>query len=100
MTSLSAKKLPEGVSFYKRTDTFTQDTVPAGLLKDHSTKAGVWGLIKVESGRLLYRGTDPRQDAFEMELGPDVAPGLVEPTLLHHVVPIGPVRFHVEFYRA
>jgi hypothetical protein len=23
----------------------------------------------------------------------------VEPTILHHVEPIGPVRFHVEFFR-
>jgi tellurite resistance-related uncharacterized protein len=95
----TAASLPEGLECHKRTDTFTEETVPKGLLNDHSTKAGVWGLIKVESGRLSYRVTDSRREPFEAVLTPETAPGIVEPTILHHVAPLGPVRFHVEFYR-
>lgn len=98
--SAAAARLPEGLECYKRTDTFTENTVPKGLLNDHSTKPGVWGLIKVESGSLSYQVTDPRREPFETVLAPERAPGIVEPTILHHVAPLGSVRFHVEFYRA
>ncbi|MCW1383577.1 DUF1971 domain-containing protein [Novosphingobium sp. KCTC 2891] len=91
--------LPSGAQPYKRTPTFTEDSVPAGLLKDHSTKDGTWGLIRVEEGRLRYIITDPRRAADERVLEPGGDPGLVEPTILHRVEPIGSVRFHVEFLR-
>jgi len=64
------------------------------------TKESSWGLIVVEQGTLTYRITDPRRPAAEMMLTPQSAPGVIEPTILHHVEPQGPVRFHVEFWRA
>jgi len=91
--------LPAGVALYKQTAVFTETSIPAGLLRDHSTKEGTWGLIRIEDGRLLYAVTDPRRPASEAILTSAVA-GVVEPTILHHVAPLGPVRFHVEFYRA
>ena len=92
--------LPPGLRRYKRTPTFTKDTVPAGLLRDHSTNDGTWGLIRVEEGRLLYVVTDPRRPNTERVLTPADRPGVVEPTVLHRVEPQGPVRFHVEFFRS
>lgn len=91
--------LPPGFESYRRTDSFTEATVPSGLLADHTTKAGTWGLIHVTEGRLRYRVTDPRRAAVEIVLSPDHAPGVIEPTILHHVEPLGAVRFHVEFWR-
>jgi tellurite resistance-related uncharacterized protein len=88
--------LPPDVAPYKRTPVFDQDTVPAGLLRSHSTKAGVWGVIHVLEGRLRYRIYDP---ASEQVLTP-AAPGIVRPTQLHEVAPLGPVRFFVEFHAA
>lgn len=35
---------------YKRTPTFDEHTIPAGLRRDHRTRAGVWGRIVVEAG--------------------------------------------------
>ncbi|RYE64711.1 MAG: DUF1971 domain-containing protein [Oxalobacteraceae bacterium] len=93
------KGLPEGVEPYKRTATFTEESVPAALLRDHSTKQGSWGLIYVEEGRLLYVVTDPARPPSENVLTPDTAPGIVEPMILHRVEPLGSVRFHVEFHR-
>lgn len=84
---------------YKRTATFTESTVPAGLLEDHSTKDGVWGLIHVEEGKLRYLVTDSRRVSTDQVLTPQTAPGLIEPTILHRVEPIGTVTFHVEFLR-
>ena len=46
------KELPATVTAYQRTNLFTEDSVPSGLLKNHSTKEGVWGLIQVEEGQL------------------------------------------------
>jgi tellurite resistance-related uncharacterized protein len=86
-------ELPDGLSAYKRTPTFSEADVPAGLLRDHRTKAGVWAQIIVESGKLEYtcaRGT--------FVLQPGVV-GIVEPEQPHHVRPLDPVRFFVSFLR-
>src|SRR6185295_16850462 len=40
-------ELPEGFIPYNRTPEFTEESVPAGLRSDHSTKAGVWAKIIV-----------------------------------------------------
>lgn len=95
----SAQAVPSDAEPYKRTQSFTEATVPAGLLQDHSTKQGVWGLIRVEQGRLRYIVTDPRLAPVEGVLTADAPPGVVEPTVLHRVEPLGAVRFHVEFLR-
>jgi len=97
--SINPAVLPDGLDAYRRTDRFTETSVPSGLLRDHSTKAGTWGLIRVAKGRLRYRITDPRRPALETILSPETPPGIVEPTILHHVEPLGPVCFDVEFYR-
>ena len=92
--------LPSGLTRYRRTAEFTEATVPAGLLRAHTTKAGVWGLIHVLKGRLAYRITDHRRPASEAILTAEGPPGVVEPTILHEVEPLGPVSFYVEFWRA
>ncbi|MFN3196949.1 MAG: DUF1971 domain-containing protein [Bradymonadia bacterium] len=90
------KSLPEDVRPYKRTPSFTAETVPKGLLRQHNTKAGVWGRIYVEEGRLLYRILLPVME--EVELSPGVE-GVVEPEVPHEVTPLGEVSFYVEFLR-
>lgn len=90
--------LPDAVP-YKRTPSFTQDDVPAGLLADHQTKEGTWGLIVVEEGQLRYIVDDPRRPHSERILTPGTDPGVVEPTVRHRVAPVGAVRFHVQFLR-
>jgi tellurite resistance-related uncharacterized protein len=91
--------LPRDVEPYRRTGIFTEATVPKGLLKAHTTKEGAWALIHVLEGRLAYRLRDPRRPASETILTPESEPGTVEPTILHEVEPLGPVRFYVEFHR-
>lgn len=89
------KSLPPDVVAYKQTPEFNENTIPPGLLKDHQTKEGVWGRIVVLEGRLQYTINDPHEvivlDANTV--------GVVEPTVLHAVKPLGPVRFYVEFNR-
>lgn len=88
------KQLPDDVKAYKRTPDFNETTVPAGLLKNHNTKAGVWGVIKVQSGKLEYTIVDGGVEI----LSPSCY-GLVEPEVVHHIKPLGPVSFFVEFYK-
>lgn len=92
-------RLPEAAQAYSRTAEFTETTVPPGLLRAHTTKAGTWGLIHVLQGQLAYRVVDPRRPASEAILTAEGLPGVVEPTVLHEVEPLGPVRFYVEFHR-
>lgn len=92
-------QLPVGVTAYKRTATFDQSSVPAGLLQDHSTREGTWGVLRLESGRLRYVVTDPRRPPCHALLTPDTPEIVIEPTIVHHVELLGPVEFHVEFYR-
>lgn len=91
--------LPHDVSPYHRTAEFTEATVPAGLLRAHTTKAGTWGLIHVLEGELTYRIEDPRRPTSTVLLTPKDPPGVVEPTILHSVAPGKTVRFYVEFHR-
>ncbi|MBC6983161.1 DUF1971 domain-containing protein [Caulobacter sp. 17J80-11] len=91
-------RLPDDLVPYKRTPDFTETSAPAGLLRAHATKDGVWALIHVLEGRLAYRITDPRRPAGEQVLTPEGEPGVVEPTVLHEVEPLGAVRFYVEFH--
>jgi tellurite resistance-related uncharacterized protein len=96
---VSPLQIPKGLVPYRQTDMFTEGSLPAGLRKDHCTKSGVWGLIQVAEGRLRYCVTDTRRMRTEIILTPESAPGVVEPTILHHVVPLGAVQFQVQFYR-
>ena len=81
---------------YRSTSVFTETSVPEALLPAHRTKPGVWGLIEVLQGRLLYRVLDSN---CERVLEPGRAPGIAEPTVPHKVEPLGPVQFQVTFYR-
>lgn len=88
--------IPDGYEPYRRTPEFTHETVPPGLLKAHQTKAGVWGIIHVLEGNLIYRITGT---PLEIVLTPGTL-GVIEPEQQHEVAPLGPVRFYVEFHRA
>ncbi len=85
--------LPAAAREYKRTATFTEANVPAGLLRDHSTKEGAWALIVVEAGQLEYTIESP---LCTFLLTPQL-PGVIAPTVPHRVNLVGPVQFHLEF---
>ena len=90
------KALPSHAVPYRRTQEFSESTLPAALRRRHTTKPGVWARIRVVEGSLRYRILEPETE--EHVLSPD-APGVVEPTTPHEVEPLGRVRFYVEFLR-
>ena len=85
--------VPLGARERRRTASFTEVTVPAGLLQAHRTKAGVWARVVVEAGELEYTLEDPRRTFV---LTPESV-GVAPPEVPHHVRALGPVRFHVVF---
>ena len=94
-------KLPKDVVQYsqvpKNTKQFTYHTIPKGLLQQHNTKKGTWGVIRVTQGKLEYQINEPSEKQFE--LTPD-RPGVIPPTILHQVKPLTEdIEFVVEFYR-
>ena len=91
------KELPDDAVPVRRTDTFSETSIPAGLLKSHRTKPGTWGRITVLEGKLLYRILEPRPVEYTLEPN---RPGIVEPGIPHEVTPQGPVRFYVEFLKS
>jgi tellurite resistance-related uncharacterized protein len=90
------KTLPADVTPYQRTKEFSETTIPSGLLREHSTKVGTWGRICVLEGRLSYEVPGPPTETRTLTPGTN---GIVEPEILHHVRPMGRVRFFVEFLK-
>jgi tellurite resistance-related uncharacterized protein len=90
------KDIPTEVQSLRRSPEFTNETVPKGLLKSHTTKEGTWAKIVVLEGSLIYRILEPPLE--EIVLTEELY-GVVEPTIQHRIEPIGQVKFYVEFYR-
>jgi tellurite resistance-related uncharacterized protein len=90
-------EMPEGFVEYKRTPTFDERSIPAGLRAHHTTRAGVWAVIHVERGRLRY--CVEAEAGAEFVLDPS-RPGVVVSEVPHRVEPDGAVRFFVAFWRA
>lgn len=89
-------EVPDGLGEYKATPWFDEHSVPAGLLRDHATKQGVWGRIEVADGTLVYDVTAPFSHRLQLTPGLD---GWIPPEALHHVTPVGAVQFRVHFLK-
>jgi tellurite resistance-related uncharacterized protein len=78
---------------YRTTPVFDAQTLPAALRREHRTKEGTWGIIRVLEGKLLLHFPDRATQELSAEV-----PGLIAPQETHWVEPIGPMRMQVEFY--
>jgi tellurite methyltransferase len=89
-------ELPERFIPYQQTPVFTEQSVPARLQKDHSTKAGIWAKIVVTEGKLRYclDSLDVKMELSENH------PGIIVPEVPHRVELIGRVQFFLVFYRS
>ena len=90
------KTIPGGYTAYRQTPVFNSTTVPTGLRHQHATKTGIWGIIHVVSGTLIYRIYHP----FDSEETLDSkTQGIVLPEVEHDVQPTENAEFYVEFWR-
>lgn len=87
---------PEGAVRYKSTPLFTELTIPRALRKEHSTKPGVWGRIRVLEGKLLYEVLSPVLQTFTLDTA---STAFVVPEVPHRVEKIGRVIFQVDFMK-
>jgi tellurite resistance-related uncharacterized protein len=81
---------------YKVTSVFDEVSLPAAIRNAHSTKPGVWGLLRVLDGKVRLIFHEPHQ---VVEATPE-CPVPIPPEAVHHVALCGPMRMQVEFYRA
>lgn len=79
---------------YRSTPVFDADSLPDALRREHRTKAGVWGVIRVFEGALRLEFGDGTAGRI---VTPD-APGLLLPDQPHQVTPLGAMRMQVDFY--
>ena len=80
---------------YKTTAVFDEQSLPAAIRTEHSTKAGTWGLLRVLEGRVTLVFT---ASGREVVVTPD-RPAEIPPQETHFVRTEGPMRLQVEFYR-
>nr|WP_132908887.1 DUF1971 domain-containing protein [Sphingomonas sp. BK235] len=78
---------------YRSSPVFDETTLPLALCRDHRIKAGVWAVIRVLDGQLIYR----EASGEAILLTPDRR-GLIEPERPHHVEVVGPVTLQIDFY--
>lgn len=89
-------ELPDAFAPFTRTRELDEQTIPAGLQRDHTTARGVWNVIHVVSGRLRDLLEPPLAGEHLLDREHE---GIVVPEVRHRVAPDGPVRFFVELYR-
>ncbi|MFZ2995016.1 MULTISPECIES: DUF1971 domain-containing protein [Sphingobium] len=79
---------------YRSTPVFDETSLPAALRARHTTKAGVWGMVRVLEGTVKLTYLEPTS---ELLLDPDT-PGPLLPEQPHFVEPIGAMKMRVDFY--
>ena len=79
---------------YRSSPVFDQISLPAALRREHRTKQGVWGVIRVLEGELLLTLVE----TGEVKLLTAGSPGIVLPDQPHLVEPLGAMRMQVDFY--
>lgn len=78
---------------YKTTPIWDEHTLPPAIRSNHSTKAGVWGILRVLEGEVWLKFAN----GSEHRATPDL-PQLIPPQEIHHVDSAGSFRMQVEFY--
>lgn len=94
--ALADKELPEGAVVYKRTTEFASGNFPKGLSQDHATKSGVWGLLQVTYGTVVFKDKATK----EIRVVASGESQVIEPETTHLAEPSFDARCHIEFFRA
>lgn len=87
--------MPESARCYRLIGPFEADTVPAGLLRRHDLKPGVWGLLRIVAGAVRFRWDDEAAGSRLLVAGDTM---LVPPTVPHHLEIEGPVTLTIAFH--
>jgi tellurite resistance-related uncharacterized protein len=93
---VSNAQLPPGAELVRTTSTFTESSVPAGLLRAHRVADGVWARLVVAEGCVRFVFEDEPYDRRVVQAGDAF---VIPPGRPHRVDIDGPVAFALEFYR-
>jgi len=91
-----ADRLPADATCYRRIGPFDQDSLPAGLLREHQLKEDVWGLLTMVDGIIGFTWDDAEGGTIQLA-APDSM--VIPPAVLHHVEMRGPFTLTIEFHR-
>ena len=80
-----------------RTPTYTQDTVPGELTKEHVNENGSWSMVHVLSGEIDLYCEDKLPGTPQRLVRR--APGIVEPGERHRLEVCGEVKFYVQYFK-
>ncbi|MDZ3830482.1 MAG: DUF1971 domain-containing protein [Sphingopyxis sp.] len=86
--------LPSSACIYRTIGPFSADSIPAGLLRRHDIKPGVWGLLSVTAGSVRFCWDDAEGGMRQLVVG-DVM--LVPPQVPHHLERTGAVTISIAF---
>lgn len=79
---------------YSSSPVFDETTLPAALRKEHTTKSGVWGVIRVLEGQLKLTYIDPLTEVV-LNAGQHA---IIQPRQPHFVEPLGTLKMQVDFH--
>lgn len=88
-------ELPEGAVKVGSTPSMTGETAAPGILKNHLTPKGKYGLLVIEAGALKFVWEDDVANVLDADPEHSI---VIVPERFHHVVITGKVAFRVEFY--
>jgi len=77
-------ELPSGLKAYRRIGPFDADSLPKGLLREHTLKEGTWARLSVHSGEIRFVWDDVGHEG-EAEIVPAGAMIVIPPTVPHHL---------------
>lgn len=96
---MSIPTLPTGLDYVRTTNTFTNESVPPGLLRTHRVADGVWGQLVVYTGTVGFVFEDTPGETIRVGETSAVTAIPIPPGRQHHVELVGPATFAVEFYK-
>ena len=88
-------EMPADYTEYRRTAVFDEASIPKALLRAHTTKLGVWGILHVVAGELDYVVLEPERRVTTLRAG---AEQIIVTALSHEVVLRAGARFCVAFF--
>jgi len=88
-------RLPAGVEPSRTIGPFDAATLPAGLRRTHNLKAGTWGRVALEQGRLGFVWEDEVGGRDDLTAPAEI---VVAPQVPHHVEG-DDFRLSITFYR-
>ncbi|OCC23017.1 hypothetical protein MB02_14210 [Croceicoccus estronivorus] len=75
---------------------FDSQTLPSALTREHRLKAGAWGILRVQSGSVVFVWDDQEGGTCALAAGDAI---IVPPQVPHHLDIQGDFRLEIEFLR-